>query len=47
MRWELHQRLRELIRSYAGHDFDVEDLSMWNYAQDLDIAPLDLMIVVR
>jgi hypothetical protein len=29
-----------------GDDFDVEDNSMLNYAEDLDIAPLDLMIVV-
>lgn len=29
-----------------GDEFDVEDISMLNYAEDLDIAPLDLMIVV-
>ena len=46
-RGELHERLRELIQSYAGHDFDVEDISMLNYAEDLEIAPLDLMIIVR
>jgi len=44
-RRELHGRLRELIQSYAGRDFDVEDISMLNYAEDLDIAPLDLMII--
>ncbi|KAH9055138.1 hypothetical protein EDB83DRAFT_2521347 [Lactarius deliciosus] len=44
-RHELHERLRELIRSYAGQDFDVDDISMLNYAEDLDIAPLDLMII--
>jgi hypothetical protein len=30
-----------------GDDFDVEDISMRNYADDLDIAPMELMIVVR
>lgn len=44
-RHDLHERLRELIRSYAGQDFDVDDISMLNYAEDLDIAPLDLMII--
>ncbi|KAH9173843.1 hypothetical protein EDB89DRAFT_2228510 [Lactarius sanguifluus] len=44
-RHALHGRLRELIRSYAGQDFDVDDISMLNYAEDLDIAPLDLMII--
>ena len=29
-----------------GDDFDVEDISMRNYADDLDIAPMELMIVV-
>ncbi|KAI9454199.1 hypothetical protein F5148DRAFT_444244 [Russula earlei] len=41
----LHERLREIIKSSAGDGFDVEDISMLNYAVDLDIAPLDLMIV--
>lgn len=44
-RRELHERLRELIQSYAGRDFDVEDVSMLTYAEDLDIAPLDLVII--
>lgn len=30
-----------------GDAFDVEDISMRNYADDLDIAPMELMIVVR
>lgn len=30
-----------------GDDIDVEDISMRNYADDLDIAPMELMIVVR
>jgi hypothetical protein len=29
-----------------GDEFDVEDISMLNYAEDLDIAPVDLMVVV-
>jgi hypothetical protein len=29
-----------------GDEFDVDDISILNYAEDLDIAPLDLMIVV-
>ena len=29
-----------------GDEFEVEDISMLDYAEDLDIAPLDLMIVV-
>ncbi|KAH9991963.1 hypothetical protein BJV74DRAFT_406331 [Russula compacta] len=41
----LHERLREIIQSYTGHRFDVEDIAMLNYAEDLDIAPMDLMIV--
>lgn len=44
-RHELHERLRGLIQSYAGHNFDVEDISMLNYADDLDVAPLDLVII--
>jgi hypothetical protein len=29
-----------------GDEFDVEEISMLSYAEDLEIAPLDLMIVV-
>ena len=29
-----------------GDEFDVEDIGMLSYAEDLDIAPLDLVIVV-
>lgn len=46
-RHALLERLREIIRSEMGDDFDVEDISLRNYADDLDIAPMELMIVVR
>lgn len=46
-RHALLERLREIIQSDMGDDFDVEDISMRNYANDLDIAPMELMIVVR
>jgi len=46
-RYTLLGRLREIIKSDMGDDFDVEDISMRNYADDLDIAPMELMIVVR
>ncbi|KAI0288302.1 hypothetical protein BC826DRAFT_697443 [Russula brevipes] len=44
-RFALLERLRGIIQRYAGHHFDVEDISMLNYAEDVDIAPLDLVIV--
>ena len=43
----LRRRIREIIRSYTEQEFDVEDISMCKYAEDVDIAPLDLIIVVR
>ena len=46
-RRNLRRRIRAIIRSYTEHEFDVEDISMWKYAEDVDIAPLDLIIVVR
>jgi hypothetical protein len=45
-RQALRDRLREIIQSDMGDEFDVEDISMLNYAEDLDIAPVDLMVVV-
>jgi len=30
-----------------GDQFDIVDISMLNYAEDLEIAPMDLMIIVR
>lgn len=42
----LRRRIRDIIRSYTEHEFDVEDISMRKYAEDVDTAPLDLMIVV-
>ncbi len=39
--------MREIIRSYTEDEFDVEDVCMRNYAEDVDIAPIELMIVVR
>jgi len=44
-RLALHQRLREIIQSDIGDDFDIKDISMLNYAEDLDIAPMELMVV--
>jgi hypothetical protein len=41
------KRIREIIRSYTEDEFDVEDVSMRNYAEDVDIAPIELMIVVQ
>lgn len=46
-RHALLQRLREIIQSDMGDDFQVDDISLRNYADDLDIAPMELMIVVR
>lgn len=40
----LRKRIGEIIRSHAGDDFDVEDVSMRKYAEDVDIAPIELMI---
>jgi hypothetical protein len=43
----LRKRIGEIIRSHAGDDFDVEDVSMRKYVEDVDIAPIEFMIVVR
>jgi hypothetical protein len=45
-RHTLLERLRGIIRS-TGDRFDVKDVSMLNYAEDLEIAPMDLVIIVR
>jgi hypothetical protein len=42
----LRRRIRDIIRSYTEHEFDVEDFGMRKYAEDVDIAPLELVIVV-
>ncbi|KAI0260766.1 hypothetical protein BC834DRAFT_845969 [Gloeopeniophorella convolvens] len=45
-RGALRDRLREVVASCAGPTrVDLEDVSMASYAEDLDIAPLELMIV--
>jgi hypothetical protein len=43
----LRRRISEIIRSYTEDEFDVEDVCMREYADDVDIAPIELMIVVR
>ena len=45
-REQIHATIRDIIRSSAGNDYDVEDISMRNYAIDVDPAPLELAIVV-
>jgi hypothetical protein len=45
-RHALRERLCEIIQSNIGDDFDIQDMGMLNYADDLDIAPLELIIVV-
>lgn len=42
----LHRRLRSLVSSHFGPRFDVEDVSMWRFAHDLQDAPLEFAIVV-
>lgn len=41
----LRRRIGEIIRTHAGDEFDVEDVCMREYAEDVDIAPIELMIV--
>lgn len=43
----LYKQIREIIRTSTKKEFDVKDMSMGKYAEDVDIAPLDLVIVVR
>ena len=45
-RKQIHAKIRNIILSSAGDDYDVEDISMRNYAIDVDPAPLELVIVV-
>ncbi|OBZ78182.1 Poly(A) RNA polymerase cid13 [Grifola frondosa] len=45
VRNSLLQQLKQIVQSRFGNDFDVEDISMWRYATDVEYAPLEFAVV--
>lgn len=40
------ERVRKIVKQYAGPEYDVEDISMHTYSRHMHDAPFELAIVV-
>ncbi|KAI0916240.1 hypothetical protein AcV5_003235 [Taiwanofungus camphoratus] len=44
-RQDVHKQVSSIVESHFGADFEVEDVSLWRYSQDIQEAPFEFVVV--